>query len=93
MDNDIHSIKKAIEGIEALKNQMYQICLNDINDVINHNIKDKKRIEFIFDHLLDFYFDEAVMSLFWQLINYVETFDQEMVKDYRKIAQELIEDN
>ena len=93
MDNDIHSIKKAIEGIETLKNQMYQICFNDISDVINHNIQDKKRIELIFDHLLDFYFDEEVMSLFWQLINYVETFDQEMVKDYRKIAQELIEDN
>lgn len=90
---EIDAIGKSIEEIEKLKSQMYSLCVEELDSIVQNNIQDEKRIDKLFDHLLDFYYDGKFMDLFWKLIKYVESYDRGLGAQYRRIEELLNEGN
>lgn len=63
----------------------------DVEDIITNKETAENRITVTFDKLLDYHTDEHMMKLFWKLINYVETFDEETGALYRRVEELLNE--
>ena len=66
-------------------------CTQDVEDIITNKETAENRINSTFDKLLDYHTDERMMILFWKLINYVETFDEETGALYRRVEELLNE--
>ena len=79
--------EKSIKELERIKVEMYQLCKEDVENIISNNIREKNRIERLFDYLFVFNPDENFMALFWKMINYVETFDTEIGAFYRRTGE------
>ena len=68
-------IENAINELIRLKKILLVQCREDVKNIIDNKVTAANYIESTLDKLLDFNDDEDFMELFWQLIAYVETFD------------------
>lgn len=86
---DFSDIRESIEQLGKLKEQLYQICDEEVNYIIGKGIQDERRIDRVMDQILSYLEEDKFSSLFWRLVNYVETFDRELGEDYRKMEREV----
>ena len=79
--------EESIKELERIKFEMLHFCKEDVVNIISNNIRDKKQIERLLDYLFVFNPDENFMALFWEMINYVETFDTGIGAFYRRLEE------
>jgi len=84
-------LKQAAGRIVELKNIAYANCKTELVYVIENGITDEKRIEALFDQIINFHDDDAFIDLFWTLISYVEKFDRGIGAFYRRLEELLHE--
>ena len=65
---------------------------DEVNYIINNNIKDEKKIEKTFDMLVDllYWFGEEIEDLYFELVNYSKNINIDIANDYEKIYTEII---
>ena len=65
---------------------------DELNYIINNNIKDEKKIEKTFDMLVDllYWFGEEIEDLYFELVNYSKNINIDIANDYEKIYTEII---
>ena len=80
IDNEL---RKAIEREQELRKVAYNLCKNDVEQLIKNKITDEKRIDAVIDQILNFITDEKFCELHRRLSDYVETFDSELADVYR----------
>ncbi|MGM9632360.1 MAG: hypothetical protein ACI3XL_04635 [Eubacteriales bacterium] len=78
------ALYEAIKRVEKIKYVMYEKCQRDVEFIISNKITDEQRIDMVFDEIMDFFEDEDFLDLFWNLVNYVETFDTGIGAFYRR---------
>ena len=84
-------IENAINELIRLKKILLVQCREDVKNIIDNKVTAANYIESTLDKLLDFNDDEDFMELFWQLIGYVETFDDGIGTFYRRLEEDLNE--
>ena len=85
-------IENAINELIRLKKILLVQCREDVKNIIDNKVTAANYIESTLDKLLDFNDDENFMELFWQLIGYVETFDDGIGTFYRRLEEDLNEE-
>ena len=88
-EKDITEIKKLVEELEKSKAVMYTLLKNETKDIVTNNVRDENRIDRLFDQILAYNPDEKFLALFWEMIKYVETFDDGIGAFYRRIEKVL----
>jgi hypothetical protein len=78
------ALYEAIKRVEKIKSVMYEKFQSDVEFIISNKITDEQRIDMVFDEIMDFFEDEDFLDLFWNLVNYVETFDTGIGAFYRR---------
>ena len=86
---DMTEIKKLVEELEKCKEAMYVLLKAEAKEIITNNIRDENRIDRLFDQILAYNPDERFLALFWEMIKYVETFDDGIGAFYRRIEKVL----
>ena len=84
-------IENAINELIRIKKILLVQCREDVKNIIDNKVNAANYIESTLDKLLDFNDDEDFMELFWQLIGYVETFDDGIGTFYRRLEEDLNE--
>ena len=84
-------LENAINELMRLKKILLVQCKEDVKNIIENKVTEANYIESTLDKLLDFNDDEDFMELFWQLIGYVETFDDGIGTFYRRLEEDLNE--
>ena len=84
-------IENAINELIRIKKIFLVQCREDVKNIIDNKVTAANYIESTLDKLLDFFDDEDFMELFWQLIGYVETFDDGIGTFYRRLEEDLNE--
>ena len=84
-------IENAINELIRLKKILLVQCKEDVKNIIDNKVTAANYIESTLDKLLDFNDDEDFMELFWQLIGYVETFDDGIGTFYRRLEETMNE--
>lgn len=84
-------IENAINELIRIKKILLVQCREDVKNIIDNKVTATNYIESTLDKLLDFNADEDFMELFWQLIGYVETFDDGIGTFYRRLEEDLNE--
>ena len=84
-------LENAINELIRLKKILLVQCKEDVKNIIDNKVTAANYIESTLDKLLDFNDDEDFMELFWQLIGYVETFDDGIGTFYRRLEEDLNE--
>lgn len=90
-NSEIDSIKESIIAAEKLKGKLYSLCESSVEWIIANKIQDLKQIDSVFDQILGFASEEPFNSLYWRLLNYLETFDEGAGAEYRRIEELLNE--
>lgn len=65
---------------------------DEVNYIINNNIKDEKKIEKTFDMLVDllYWFGEEIEDLYFELVEYYRKIDLDVANDYERFYNEII---
>ena len=84
-------LRQAAEKIVELKCIVHANCKTELTYIIENGITDEKRIEALFDEIINFHDDDAFMELFWALISYVDKFDRGISAFYRRLEELLHE--
>lgn len=89
LDNNLKELfeelnKKQKENLEYVKSQ--------IENIVDHNIRDENMIERVFDQLLDlaYCFKEDIKDIYNNFLNYYKTINLEASDDYKKFYLEII---
>lgn len=77
-------LRKAIEQEQGLRKIAYNLCKNDIEQILKNKVTDENRIDAVIDQILNFVTDEKFCELHRSLSDYVETFDSELADSYRR---------
>ncbi len=77
--------------IEQLIAKIYVVYKAELDKLIAENVTDISRIEALFNQMWVFIDDEKIHKLYWNLINYVETFDTGVGAFYRRIEEVYFE--
>ena len=82
-----------INRIILLQDNIILFLKNDINYIIKNKIKDDKKIEDIFDKLLNLFQTEEVLTLFKRLCRYYYFINKELVVEYFYLYKEMYLDD
>ena len=65
---------------------------DEVNYIINNNIKDEKKIEKTFDMLLDleYWFGKEIEDVYFKLVEYYRKIDLDVANDYERFYNEII---
>ena len=91
MSMENKELENAINELIRLKKILLVQCKEDVKNIIDNKVTAANYIESTLDKLLDFNDDEDFMELFWQLIGYVETFDDGIGTFYRRLEETMNE--
>jgi len=91
MSMENKELENAINELIRLKKILLVQCKEDVKNIIDNKVTAANYIESTLDKQLDFNDDEDFMELFWQLIGYVETFDDGIGTFYRRLEEDLNE--
>lgn len=82
-------IKNSEEKAEVYKAEIYPLCKEELDEIMEKKVKDIAKIENLFEVLFDFYEDKRFYTLYWLLIRYVEFNDLGLGDYYRRLAKVL----
>ena len=68
-------------------NVIYDQCCAEYEIIVSQKITDEDRIEAIMDQLWLVIDDKRCCDLYWEIINYVESYDPSGCTTYRRIAK------
>lgn len=68
-------------------NVIYDQCCAEFSIIVSHKITDEVRIEALMDKLWLVIDDKKCWDLYWEIINYVESYDPSGCGTYRRIAK------
>lgn len=77
-------LRKAIVREQELRKVAYNLCKNDVEQIIKNKVTDENKIDNVIEQILNFITDEKFCELHRNLSNYVETFDSELADSYRR---------
>ena len=65
---------------------------DEVNYIINNNIKDEKKIEKTFDMLLDlvYWFGKEIEDVYFKFVEYYRKIDLDVANDYERFYNEII---
>lgn len=90
-ESEYEEIKSVLQAAEKAKGKLYSLCESSVEQIISGKIQDLKQIDSVFDQILGFVSEEPFNSLYWRLLNYLETFDEGAGAEYRRIEELLNE--
>ena len=92
IDKLINDLKKPMAELNNMQLTQLNFLRDELNYIINNNIKDEKRIEKTFDMLVDllYWFGEELEDLYFELVNYSKKINIDIANDYEKIYTEII---
>lgn len=90
-DSDFKEIDSLLQAAEEAKGELYSLCESSVERIITNGIQDIKQIDSVFNQILGFVSEEKFNSLYWRLLNYLETFDKGAGAEYRRIEELLNE--
>ena len=88
----INELKEPMAELNNMQLRQLEFIKNDINYIINNNIKNEKKLEKTFDMLVDllYWFGEEIEDLYFEFVKYVKKINIDMASDYQKIYNEII---
>ena len=87
MKDDLKDLKALIFESFNLERFLLQQLKDEVNYIIDNNVKDRQHIEKILDQLLNIQFVDTSEE-FYNLCSYYETLDKENALTYKKIYSE-----
>ena len=92
VDELINELKEPIKELNNMQLTQLNFLRDEVNYIINNNIKDEKKIEKTFDMLVDllYWFGEEIEDLYFKLVNYSKKVNIDIANDYEKIYTEII---
>lgn len=92
VDTLINDLKEPMAELNNIQLTQLNFLRDELNYIINNNIKDEKRIEKTFDMLVDllYWFGEEIEDLYFELVNYSKNINIDIANDYEKIYTEII---
>ena len=92
IDKLINDLKEPMAELNNIQLTQLNFLRDELNYIINNNIKDEKRIEKTFDMLVDllYWFGEELEDLYFELVNYSKKINIDIANDYEKIYTEII---
>lgn len=82
-------IRNSEEKAEAYKTEIFPLCKEELDEIMEEKIKDIARLENLFEVLFDFYEDKRFYAMYWLLIRYVEFNNLGLGDYYRRLAKVL----
>ena len=82
-------IKNTINKILLMQENIVIFIKDEIDNIIENNIIDDKRIEKLFDQLINLFQTEEVFNLFKKLSNYYYKINKQLVRDYCNFYKDL----
>jgi len=92
IDKLINDLKEPMAELNNMQLTQLNFLRDEVNYIINNNIKDEKKIEKAFDMLVDllYWFGEKIEDLYFELVNYSKKINIDIANDYEKIYTEII---
>ena len=92
VDTLINDLKEPMAELNNIQLTQLNFLRDELNYIINNNIKDEKKIEKTFDMLVDllYWFGEEIENLYFKLVNYSKKINMDIANDYEKIYTEII---
>jgi hypothetical protein len=78
----IDDIKNLIESQQQLAQQAYIAYLPEVENIIKNEIVNNNTIELLLDYMLDFCFDDRMLSLFKKLCRYYWDINPQATANY-----------
>ena len=85
----LDNIKNAIKDILLMQENLLLFIEEDIDEIIENNIIDDKRVEELFEQLLNLFQTDDILNLFKKLGNYYYKINKELVIYYYNFYQEM----
>ena len=86
------NIQNLTQQLKTLAKQAIPIYTQKVESIINNKIQDHNRIEFTFDGMLDFCYDDEMLLLYKKLARYYFTVNPQGTADYINYYRERYED-
>lgn len=92
IDKLINDLKESMAELNNMQLTQLNFLRDEVNYIINNNIKDEKKIEKTFDMLVDllYWFGEEIENLYFKLVNYSKKINMDIANDYEKIYTKII---
>lgn len=88
-DNLVQSIGELAEDAQKLARQAVQQYSAEVDAIMKAQIRDSQRIERCLDGILDFCFDDGMLSLYKKLCRYYYEIDPEATVSYVSAYREM----
>lgn len=90
MKNDFQEIKKLINDLIEISSKQLDSLSEEVEEIIKYHVTSEYIISKLFDSILSLSFakDEEVKNLFYKLLNYCYTFNNNLASDYENIYKE-----
>ena len=69
-------ISEITHNLKELTKKAQLYYSNEVESIINYNVKDKSRIEALLDLILDFCFDKDILLIYKKLVRYYYNIDE-----------------
>ena len=81
-----------MEELNNVQLNQLNFLRDEVNYIINNNIKDEKKIEKTFDMLLDlvYWFGKEIEDVYFKLVEYYRKIDLDVANDYERFYNEII---
>lgn len=76
-------IKEIKDTLHMLKCYVYSTCKAEVDAMKNNKITDEETLDVLFDRICCMAEDKLFYNLYYELVNYVETFDRGLGSEYR----------
>ena len=92
VDKIINDLRESMAELNNMQLAQLNFLKDEVNYIINNNIKDEKKIEKTFDMLVDllYWFGEEIEDLYFELVKYSKKINIDIANDYEKIHIEII---
>ena len=87
MKNDFQEIKKLINELIEISGKQLDSLSEEVEEIIKYHVTSEYIISKLFDSILSLSFAK-VKSLFYKLLNYCYTFNNNLASDYENIYKE-----
>lgn len=90
MKNDFQEIRKLINDLIEISGKQLDSLSEEVEEIIKYHVTSEYTISKLFDSILSLSFakDEEVKSLFYKLLNYCYSFNDDLASDYENIYKE-----
>ena len=92
VDELINELKEPIKELNNMQLTQLNFLRDEVNYIINNNIKEERRVLKTFDMLLDlvYWFGEDIEDVYLKLMKYYRKIDLDAANDYERFYNEII---